>query len=74
MNSFYESIVRKGFQLPFFLRHLTLDPACAPLFKIFVSPPLFSVPPAFKVFQTVPSTLTQPSPPCPNPTYELPFT
>ena len=33
-----------------------------PLFKIFVSPPLFSIPPPFKVFQTVPSILTQPSP------------
>ena len=31
-----------------------------PLFKIFVSPPLFSVPPSFKVFQTVPPTLTPP--------------
>ena len=36
---------------PTFLRHPPLDPACPPpLFKIFVSPPLFSVPPPFKVF------------------------
>ena len=34
---------------PPFLRHPPLDPAC-PLFKIFVCPPLFSVPPPFKVF------------------------
>ena len=49
-----------GDSSPSFLRHPTLDPAC-PLFKIFVCPPLFSVPPPFKVFLTVPSTLTQPS-------------
>ena len=43
-------IVRKGFQLHF-LRRPSLDPACPPpLFKIFVSPPLFSVLPSFKVF------------------------
>ena len=44
---------------PSFLRHPPLHPAC-PLFKIFVSPPLFSVPLPFKVFQTVSPTLTQP--------------
>ena len=50
-------IVRKGVPVPF-LRHPTLEPVC-PLFKIFVSPPPpFSVTPPFKVFQTVPLTLT----------------
>ena len=41
-----------------------------PLFKTFVSTPLFSVPSPFQVFQTVPPspTLTQPS--CPNRTNE----
>ena len=34
----------------------------APFFEIYVSPPLFSVPPTFKVFQTVTPTLTQPPP------------
>ena len=48
----------RGFQPPS-LRHRPLDPACRPLFKIFVPPPLFSFPLPFKVFQTVPSTLTQ---------------
>ena len=42
-------------------RHPPLDQAF-PLFKIFVSLPLFSVPPPFKVFQTVLPTLTQPLP------------
>ena len=36
-------------------------PAC-PLFKIVVFPPLFTVPPSFKVFQTVPPTLRRPPP------------
>ena len=43
------AIVCKGVPAPPFLRHPPLDPAC-PLFKIFVSPPLCSVPPPFKVF------------------------
>ena len=43
-------IVGKGISAsPPFLRHPPLDPAC-PRFKIFVCPPLFSVPPPFKVF------------------------
>ena len=47
----------RGFQSP------PLGPSCPlSLFKIFISPPLFSVPPHFKVFQTVPPTLTQPPP------------
>ena len=47
---FIIDIVGKGIPAPHhFLRHPPLDPAC-PLFKIFVSPPLFSVPPPFKVF------------------------
>ena len=35
-------------------------PSLSSLFKIFVSPPLFSVPPPFKVFQTVAPTPIQP--------------
>ena len=34
-------------------------PSCTILFRIFVSPPLFSAPPPFKVFWTVPTTLMQ---------------
>ena len=37
-------------------------PAPPPFLKIFLSPPLFSVIPPFKVFQTVPRTLMQPPP------------
>ena len=47
---------------PTFLRHLSLDPVCPLAFKIYASPPLFSVLPPFKVFQTIPPTLTQPLP------------
>ena len=41
-----------------------LNPAFLPLpnFKIFLSPLLFSIPPAFKVIHTVPPTLTRPPP------------
>ena len=39
-----------GFQLSPLLRHPPFGSACPPLFKIFVSPPLFSVPPPFEVF------------------------
>ena len=47
---FIIDIVGKGIPAsPPFLRHPPLDPAC-PLFKIFVCPPLFSVPSPFKVF------------------------
>ena len=47
---FIIDIVGKGIPgLPIFLRHPLLDTAC-PLFKISVCPPLFSVPPSFKVF------------------------
>ena len=38
-----------GFQSPP-SRHPLLAPSCPHLFKIFVSPPQFSVPPPFKVF------------------------
>ena len=56
-NSLTLPILWKGVPVPF-LRHPTLEPVC-PFFKIFVSPPPhFSVPPPFKVFQTVPLTLT----------------
>ena len=58
----YTQAVR-GFQLPFF-RHPPLDPIPPPLFKIFVSPLLFSVPPPFKVFQKFPHPHTTPS--CPK--------
>ena len=53
-------IVCKGIPAHPLLR-LPVDPAC-PLFKIFVSFPLFSIPPLFKVFQTVLPTLTQTTP------------
>ena len=47
---FIIDIVGKGIPAPHpFLRPSPLDPAC-PLFKIFVYPPLFSVPPLLKVF------------------------
>ena len=42
-------LVCKGASAPPFLRHPFLKPGC-PLFKIFVSPPPFSVPPTFKLF------------------------
>ena len=63
----YIGISRKGVPAPPFLRHPPLDPAC-PLFKISVSPPIFYVPPSFKVFSTVSSTLTQPPPAVIRPT------
>ena len=47
---FIIDIVGKGIPAPLsFLRHAPLDPAC-PLFKIYVWPPLFSVPPLSNVF------------------------
>ena len=46
---------------PVIFKAPTRDPACYPLFKIFVSSPLFSVVPPFKLFQTVPPTHTEPS-------------
>ena len=55
------SIVFKGGPAPIFMTP-TPYPNLLPLFKIFVSPPLVSVPPPFKVFQTVSPTLTQPPP------------
>ena len=42
-----------------FLRHPPPDLACL-LFKFFVFPPLFSVPPRFKVLLTVSPNITQP--------------
>ena len=57
-------IARKGVPAPL-LRHPPLDPACPhPLSKIFVSPPLISVPPPFSGISGSSPTLTQPS--CPN--------
>ena len=50
----------KGFKP--LLKHPPLNPACPSSFKIFVSTPLFSIPPPFKVFQTNPPTLTQRTP------------
>ena len=49
------ALVRKRVPAPLlsFLRHPPLDPDCPLVFKIFVSSPFFSVPPPFKVFQTV---------------------
>ena len=49
--------------LPFWSHPCTPWPSLLPYFKIFVSPPLFSVPPPFKVFQTVPPTFMQIPPP-----------
>ena len=42
-------MVRKGVPAPPILTHPPLEPAC-PLFKIFVFPPPFSVPPPLKLF------------------------
>ena len=68
----HHSFVR-GFQpLPrHFLRHPSLDPACPLVFKIFASPPLFSVLPPFKVFQTIPHHHATPY--CPNPIQQPSF-
>ena len=67
-NSLKFDTARKRVLAPSFSRHRPLDSTCPlpppppPLFKIFVSSPLFSVPTAFKVFQTVNPTFTQPPP------------
>ena len=47
--SFITDIVGKEIPASPLLRYPPLDPAC-PLFKIFVCPPLFSVPTPFKIF------------------------
>ena len=60
-------IVRKGVLFPTFYDIHPLT-QLAPLLKTFVSPSLISVLPLYQVFQTVSSTITQPLPPCPNPT------
>ena len=68
------AIVREGIPAPLFLRHPLLAwPSLPPLLKIFVSPPLFSVPPPFKVFQTVPPSLSQPSSALIQPPTNLPW-
>ena len=56
-----------------FLRHQPLDPACpTPTpFLNFCFPPLFSIPPPFKIFQTVPHPHTIPT--CLNRTYQPSF-
>ena len=54
--------IRKGVPASPFLRHPPVDPGCSPLFKIFVSPVLFSAPLPFKVFLTVFHSLTQTPP------------
>ena len=56
----YTQFVRGFPPPPPFSKQPLFDPACPTLFKIFVSALLFSVAPPFKVFQTVPPTLTQP--------------
>ena len=53
-----EAIVRKVVPASPLLRHPLLDPGC-PLFKIFVSPPLCSVPPTLRYFRQFPLTLKQ---------------
>ena len=60
-------IVPKGVPTTLLIRHPPLDPAC-PLFKIFVSPSIFSVPSPFKVFYTVSPNLMQPHPALIRPT------
>ena len=60
------AIVRKGSPAPLF-KAPTPWPSL-PLFKIFVCPPLFSVPSPFKAFYTVPTTLMQPPPALIQPT------
>ena len=50
----FQSPLRSLFKAP-----TTLDPACPPLFKIFFFLFSFQFNPLFKVFQTVPPTLTQ---------------
>ena len=55
--------------LPSFLRRPPLDPNFPLLFKIFVSSPLFSVTPTFKVFQRVPHPHKTPF--CHNVTHQL---
>ena len=55
--------------LPSFLRRPPLDPNFPLLFKIFVSSPLFSVAPTFKVFQRVPHPHKTPF--CHNLTHQL---
>ena len=67
-NSYYfvklfTCIVFKEVPAPFF-RHQPLDPVC-PLLKSLL--PLFSIPPPFKVFQTVPPPPHRQPPSCPNP-------
>ena len=69
---FYRSIVHEGVPAPPpFLKqnflNQPLDPAC-PLFKIIASQAIFSVPPPFKVFYTVPTTQWQPPPALIQPT------
>ena len=45
-------------------------PSLFPLFKIIVSSPIFSIPPPFKVFQTVPPPSPRRPPWFPNPTHQ----
>ena len=59
----------KGVPAPPLLKSPCPSPCLAPLFKIFVSSLLLSIPPTFKIFQAVPSTLMQ-SLSCPNPIYQ----
>ena len=54
-------IVCKGVSSPLF-KVTTPGPSLPPLFKILVSSTLYSIPPPFKVFQTIPPTLTQTTP------------
>ena len=48
----------------------TSSPKLPPFLKIFVSRPLFFVPPPFKVFQTVPPPHPHTNPSCPNLTHQ----
>ena len=55
----YKLIFRKGVPPSLILRHPPLDPACTPFLKSLFPFPSFLFHPLFKVFQTVPPTLTQ---------------
>ena len=60
-SGLYIVIVHKGVPAPLLFKAPTPWPSLPSLFKIFVSPPLFSVPPSFKVFRQFPPPSQPPS-------------
>ena len=62
-------LVCKGVPASPFLRHPPLEPTC-PLFKIFVSPPLFSVPPFLPLLRYSDSSPHPHATFCPNPAHQ----